>query len=73
MEATHLRHPNAAAGQEGVGPPPSLPSPRPHLAHVFLALVDHCVMFSLALPAVLLLMCIFLSFQPQDPGTVDDC
>lgn len=30
-------------------------------------------MFSPALPAVLLLMCIFLSFQPQDPGTVDDC
>ena len=49
MEATPLRRPSAAPGQEGVGPPLSLPSPRPHLARIFLALVDHAVLCSVLL------------------------
>ena len=73
VEAAHLRRPRAAAGQEGVArpvPPVIQASPGSHFS---CPRGSRCVMFSPALPAMLLLMCIFLSFQPQDPGTVDDC
>lgn len=66
MEATHLRHPNAAARAGGSGPAPHPSITQASPCCVFLASWILCVMFSLALPAVLLLMCIFLSFQPQD-------